>query len=152
MSNFNLARELGIDLEALHREHPSHPDQLRLHREIARRGEQYWVRERFLTQLGTEEPDWFPDIVNGYSWMTVAQVAQHLWVSESTVRNWVKRGLLPAQREGEKGLRISREELDNLQQPILPRKVKKPAKLRRYVPTDAQLEVARRSLNAKDSM
>jgi hypothetical protein len=44
------ARELGIDLDALHREHPSHPDQLRNHRRIAKRGEEYWARERFLAR------------------------------------------------------------------------------------------------------
>ena len=96
MSDYNLAKELGIDLEALHREHPSHPDQLRLHREIVQKGEKYWAYDRMLAQAGITREE-----------IAVAQV----------------------------------------------RKVRtKPAKLRPYVFTDAQLEIARRSLNAKDSM
>ena len=50
----NWAKELGIDLEELQREHPSHPDQLRLHRMISRDADNYWARERFLARL--EEP------------------------------------------------------------------------------------------------
>lgn len=45
------ADELGIDLEELQREHPMHPDQLRLKRVISRRAEEYWARERFLARL-----------------------------------------------------------------------------------------------------
>ena len=44
----NYARELGIDLGDLRREHPLHPDQLRNHKEITKRGEEYWSHERFL--------------------------------------------------------------------------------------------------------
>jgi hypothetical protein len=47
---FDVARELGIDLEELKREHPLHPDQLRNHKQITKRGEQYWSHERFLPQ------------------------------------------------------------------------------------------------------
>ena len=42
----------GIDLDELHREHPLHPDQVRLRRIITRRATAYWARERFLTRLG----------------------------------------------------------------------------------------------------
>lgn len=42
---------LGIDLEELAREHPNHPDQLRLKRIITRESESYWARERFLARL-----------------------------------------------------------------------------------------------------
>ena len=42
----------GIDLDELHREHPLHPDQLRLRRIITRRATAYWARERFLARLG----------------------------------------------------------------------------------------------------
>jgi hypothetical protein len=45
------ADTLGIDLEDLHREHPFHPDQLRLKRIITRKAEVYWARERFLSRL-----------------------------------------------------------------------------------------------------
>jgi hypothetical protein len=48
----NWADELGIDLQELQREHPSHPDQLRLHRIISRDADKYWARERFLARLG----------------------------------------------------------------------------------------------------
>ena len=42
---------LGIDLQELAREHPNHPDQLRLKRIITRESENYWARERFLARL-----------------------------------------------------------------------------------------------------
>ena len=45
------ADELGIDLEELAHEHPSHPDQLRLKRIITKKAESYWARERFLARL-----------------------------------------------------------------------------------------------------
>jgi hypothetical protein len=41
----------GIDLDDLQREHPFHPDQLRLKRIITRKAEAYWARERFLARL-----------------------------------------------------------------------------------------------------
>jgi hypothetical protein len=41
----------GIDLDELQREHPLHPDQLRLKRIITRKAEAYWARERFLARL-----------------------------------------------------------------------------------------------------
>jgi len=48
------ADELGIDLGLLAREHPSHPDQLRMKRVITRNAETYWARERFLARLETK--------------------------------------------------------------------------------------------------
>jgi hypothetical protein len=45
------ADELGIDLDELAHEHPSHPDQLRLKRIITKKAENYWARERFLARL-----------------------------------------------------------------------------------------------------
>jgi hypothetical protein len=92
----NWARELGIDLKKLMTEHPSHPDQLRLRKEITRKGETYWQYDRLLAQAG-----------------------------------------------------LTREQVEVAQ--IRQAKPKK-AKLRPYVFTEAQLEIARRSLNAKDSM
>lgn len=47
------ADELGIDLQELAHEHPSHPDQLRLKRIITKKAENYWARERFLARLET---------------------------------------------------------------------------------------------------
>ena len=45
------ADEMGIDLDELAKEHPSHPDQLRMKRVITRNAEAYWARERFLARL-----------------------------------------------------------------------------------------------------
>lgn len=36
----------GIDLDELQREHPLHPDQLRLKRIATRKSEEYWARVR----------------------------------------------------------------------------------------------------------
>lgn len=63
----NYARELGIDLDALHTEAPMHPDQLRNHKRITKMGEAYWSHERFLTQVkyssGTiSTPEPVPDV------------------------------------------------------------------------------------------
>jgi hypothetical protein len=74
------ADELGIDLDELAHEHPSHPDQLRLKRIITKKAENYWARERFLARLEyssqaiipetTPEPEAKPRVkrakVNGY--------------------------------------------------------------------------------------
>jgi hypothetical protein len=46
------AEEMGIDLEQLATEHPTHPDQIRLRRKLDRQSQEYWARERFLAQLG----------------------------------------------------------------------------------------------------
>jgi hypothetical protein len=45
------ADEMGIDLEELAKEHPMHPDQLRLKRVISKQAAEYWARERFLARL-----------------------------------------------------------------------------------------------------
>jgi hypothetical protein len=92
----NWGRELGIDVEALKREHPSHPDQLKNHKEIARAGERYWAYDRMLAQAG-----------------------------------------------------LTREDMAQAQARKVPNKK---GKLRPYVFTEAQLAIARRSLDAKDSM
>jgi hypothetical protein len=51
----------GIDLDDLHREHPLHPDQLRLKRIITRKAEAYWARERFLARLEYSSQAIIPD-------------------------------------------------------------------------------------------
>jgi hypothetical protein len=53
----------GIDLDDLQREHPLHPDQLRLKRIITRRAEAYWARERFLARLEYSSQAIIPDTV-----------------------------------------------------------------------------------------
>jgi hypothetical protein len=55
------ADEMGIDLDELAREHPSHPDQLRMKRVITRNAEAYWARERFLARLEYRSEAILPD-------------------------------------------------------------------------------------------
>jgi hypothetical protein len=57
------ADSLGIDLEELSREHPSHPDQLRLKRIITKKAENYWARERFLARLEYSATTIFPNTI-----------------------------------------------------------------------------------------
>ena len=90
------ADTLGIELDDLHREHPLHPDQLRLKRIITRKAEAYWARERFLARL-----------------------------------EYSSQAIIP----------------DTTPEPEAKPKVKR-AKVNRYEFTDAQLQIARRSLNA----
>jgi hypothetical protein len=45
------AEDMGIDLDALATEHPTHPDQIAMRRKIDRRAEAYWARERFLARV-----------------------------------------------------------------------------------------------------
>ena len=44
--------------------------------------------------------------------LTMQQAAQHLNVTDRTIRNYVARGLIPAQRVGPKLLRIRQSDLD----------------------------------------
>ena len=90
----NYAHEMGIDLDALRRESPLHPDQLRNHKEITKRGEEYWSHERFLPRVEYSSEAIFAE-------------------EPATVEIPVKR-----------------------------------TRVRRYEFTDAQLEIARRSLDA----
>ena len=57
------ADELGIDLDELRREHPLHPDQLRMKRIISKRAEDYWARERFLARVEYSSQAIIPDTV-----------------------------------------------------------------------------------------
>jgi len=45
------AEEMGIDLEQLATEHPTHPDQIRMRRKIDKQSADYWARERFLARI-----------------------------------------------------------------------------------------------------
>jgi len=49
------AEEMGINLDALEREHFTHPDQIRLHRKLTREAAEYWAREHFLAQLAPQD-------------------------------------------------------------------------------------------------
>jgi hypothetical protein len=42
---------MGIDLEELATENPTHPDQIAMRRKIDRRAEAYWAKERFLARI-----------------------------------------------------------------------------------------------------
>ena len=57
------AEEMAINLDELAREHPMHPDQLRLKRIITRQAEAYWARERFLARLEDNAAVKIPDTV-----------------------------------------------------------------------------------------
>jgi hypothetical protein len=94
------ADELGIDLDELRREHPLHPDQLRMKRVISKRAEEYWARERFLARVEDNAAVKIPDTV-----------------PEPTKKPRVKR-----------------------------------AKVNRYEFTEAQLQIAMRSLNEKGAV
>jgi excisionase family DNA binding protein len=51
-------------------------------------------------------------------YLGVKESAEYLGVNESTIRRWIKKGLLPAERVGPRLLRIKRADLDALKQPI----------------------------------
>jgi hypothetical protein len=46
------AEEMGIRMDDLRRESPTHPDQIAMRRKIDRRAEAYWARDRFLARVG----------------------------------------------------------------------------------------------------
>lgn len=43
-----------------------------------------------------------------HEWLTIAEAAKLLRVDRSTIRRWIKNGRLPAERFGERAIRISR--------------------------------------------
>ncbi|HIC88501.1 MAG TPA: DNA-binding protein [Anaerolineae bacterium] len=54
-------------------------------------------------------------------WLTVAEAAEYLRVSDSTVRRYVREGLLPAARLPDKrGIRVRRSDLETLLSPDSP--------------------------------
>jgi hypothetical protein len=55
------AEEMGIDLEQLATEHPTHPDQIRLRRKLDRQSQEYWARERFLARVEYRSQTIFPE-------------------------------------------------------------------------------------------
>jgi pyruvate/2-oxoglutarate dehydrogenase complex dihydrolipoamide acyltransferase (E2) component len=88
------AEEMGIDLDDLRKESPTHREQIRERRRIEKQAAEYWARERILARMESPAP-------------------------EATYTP--------------------------------PRRVKtptKPARVKRYEFTDAQLRIAERSLNA----
>lgn len=61
------------------------------------------------------------------SWLTVstdpvdlspAEAAAYMGVNDSTIRRWIYKGLLPAQRVGPRLLRIKRSDLDAMTQSV----------------------------------
>lgn len=47
-----------------------------------------------------------------------AEAAAYKGVNESTIRRWIYKGLLPAERVGPRLLRIKRADLDAMNQPV----------------------------------
>jgi excisionase family DNA binding protein len=47
-----------------------------------------------------------------------AEAATYMKVDTSTIRRWIYRGLLPAQRVGPNRLRINRSDLDSMSKPV----------------------------------
>jgi len=94
------AEELGIDLKKLREEHPDQWEQIMMKKRLGKRAEDYWSKERFLSQLGD----------TGFA-------------PEATYTPPKKRTVKPKQ-----------------------------GKVRRYDFTETQLEIARRSLGAGDSV
>lgn len=50
--------------------------------------------------------------------LSPAEAAAYKGVNESTIRRWIYKGLLPAQRVGPRLLRIKRADLDAMNQPV----------------------------------
>jgi hypothetical protein len=90
----------GINLDELQREHPLHPDQLRMKRIITRQAEAYWARERYLARV-----------------------------------EYSSQAIIP----------------DTVPEPVAKPRVKR-AKVGRYEFTEAQLQIAMRSLNEKGAV
>lgn len=58
-------------------------------------------------------------VVQQRSWLSQADAAAYLGVTDRTIRNYVSRGFLPARRvSGSRLVRIDRADLDNLLRPI----------------------------------
>lgn len=52
------------------------------------------------------------DTTASTDYLSVAEAATILKVTESTVRRWIRRGDLPAYRTGRRGVRVKREDLE----------------------------------------
>jgi hypothetical protein len=152
---FDWAAEMGIDEGLLAREHFSHIDQIRNHRRIARQAEDYWAKQRFIESGGDIAEfvaDRIPTRDGGCEWRTIESLAEQFWVHPNTIRNWIKRGLLPERQRGEKMLRVHREDLLALTKPVVPKPRVKRSKVANYEFTDSQYKIARRSLDAGGSV
>ena len=151
MSEVSWAKELGIDMGELMTEH-SYSEGSRFGRGVfARRAAEYWAKDRGLVRVEPEaKPEWYLTKPDGYSWMSVKQVAEKVSVHHSTVYSWIRRGLLPQKQPGEPGMRLSQKEIDALR--VLAGKpakvVTKRTRVKNYVFTEAQMRAAERSLNA----
>lgn len=72
----NHAELLGIDLEQLKTESPDHVKQIKIRRKIQARSDHYWGQK-------IPEPT---------KWLSLAEVANRLFVHPETVRRWIKSG------------------------------------------------------------
>lgn len=50
--------------------------------------------------------------------LSPAEAAEYMRVNDSTIRRWINKGLLPAQRVGPRLLRIQRDDLDAMKQSV----------------------------------
>ena len=51
------AEEMGIDLDDLRRESPTHREQIRERRRIEKQAAEYWARERILARMESPAPE-----------------------------------------------------------------------------------------------
>lgn len=50
--------------------------------------------------------------------LSPAEAAEYMGVHDATIRRWIQKGILPAERVGPRLIRIKRTNLDALSQPI----------------------------------
>lgn len=50
--------------------------------------------------------------------LSPAEAAEYMGVHDATIRRWISKGILPAERVGPRLIRIKRTDLDALSQPI----------------------------------
>ena len=125
--SFDWAAEMGIDLDELAREHPLHPDQLRMKRIINRRSEEYWSHERFLPRLEYRSQTIFSE--------TPTPEPEKIPVKRTKVRRY---------EFTEQQLDIARRSLNAGGVACV--------RVEQYESTERQLQIARRSLNEKGAV
>ena len=121
------AEEMGLDLEALATEHPTHPDQIRLRRKIDKQAADYWARERFLARVEYRSQTVFPE--------TPQPEPEKIPKKRAKVKRY---------EFTEEQLEIARRSLNASGAGS--------ARVKQYESTEEQLEIAKRVLNEKGAM
>jgi excisionase family DNA binding protein len=85
-TEWNEADLLGIDLDQLKTESPTHPKQAKNHRRIERQGRAYWSQQ----------------VPAPTTWVTLAQAANRFFVHPETIRRWIKAGHIDHDRAGQR--------------------------------------------------